>query len=341
MHVNGLVVLFLDSRGFGGIESHVFNLAKGLSANNVSVEIVFYQSYGKHVLFKELEDNNIPYRVLSGSLWSVVRYLYTRKPNLLHTHGYKAGILGRVLAKILKVSIVSTFHAGEPGTGKLKIYNLLDRFLSPLATCISVSKNIDLTLPTKSVVINNFAIEPRGASRHCFARKRAKIAFVGRLSPEKGPDIFCQLAKQIPQHEFVLFGDGPMLPDLMRFSNYVTFKGHVQNMDEEWSDIDILCITSRYEGLPMVAVEAMLRGIPVIAFDVGNIKELINNPDLGSVIRPSDIIAMKLAVLDWVKLPGNILKERKLKIISHTKKKFSSSAVLPQILAVYDSALGE
>ena len=79
----------------------------------------------------------------------------------------------------------------------------------------------------------------------------------------------------------------------------VELAGHVTSMIPHWPKISLLCITSREEGLPLVAIEALVRGIPVISFDIGGISSVVVNDLSGWLIAPfndsSFIASMKQA----------------------------------------------
>lgn len=183
---------------------------------------------------------------------------------LIHTHGYKAGVLGRLTAWFTGKSVVSTFHSGDDGEGVLKFYSWLDRTTARFAKCIAVSEPIARKLPVPSTVISNFV--PMPATPASVTGNR--IAFVGRLAG-KGAGGILPAGRLLPGGAFHLYGDGPMKSALLQqYGDRVQLHGF-KNMANEWHNIDLLCITSRFEGLPLVALEAMAHGIPVCTFAVG------------------------------------------------------------------------
>ena len=118
---NDEIWIMLDSRGFGGIESHVLQLAVGLNNHKQKVVVVFLTDYGQHPLRDALAKQKVDTLTLDGrvsTLWKTIR---AKKPSVLHTHGYKAGILGRLVARLQKIPVATTYHAGEIATGKLAI----------------------------------------------------------------------------------------------------------------------------------------------------------------------------------------------------------------------------
>ena len=292
--------LLLDSRGMGGIESHVAELAIGLAAAGERPRVLFLCDHGPHPLRARLEAAGVAWEALDGRFGTLSRRLRTSKPALLHTHGYKANLLGRAAARLARVPCVASYHAGERPGGALAIYDLADRWTSWLGGRIAVSKPILHRLPFGGELVANFVALPAGGP----VTSPDVVAFVGRLSHEKGPDLFCRLAEQAPGSGYRAYGDGPMRPTLT--SSAVQFLGAVAGMEEIWAEIGLLAITSRAEGLPLAALEAMAHGVPVAAFAVGGLPDLIEDGVNGFLVPPGDIAALSKAVLGWHRLdrPG-------------------------------------
>ena len=330
-----VIVILLDSSQIGGIESHVYHLARALKKRGYPVEIWFYKQYFKtHPLTPRLDVENIRYRYLVGSFRDLYRRIKQNPPRLLHTHGYKAGILGRIAARILNVAVVSTFHNGDPGEGIVRVYTWLDRLTSTFSENIAVSNEIAERFKKKPVQINNFINLPGQQ-----IKSDDHIAFVGRLSYEKGPDQFLQLAKHIPDQIFRIYGSGPMesLIKEQQVPN-IEFMGQVSGMNDQWQYVDLLCITSRHEGLPMVALEAMANGIPVISFALGALPDLITQGVNGWIAPQGDIQEMSKLITLWFSLPESVKGEIRRSCRQTIARSYSYKAVLPQILEVYAKA---
>jgi len=326
-----IIWLLLDSRSVGGLESHILQLAIALKKQGFAVRVVFYCHYGEHPLYNNLRQHHIAMTVLDGKVLSLFHAIRHSRPNLLHTHGYKAGILGRLIARIFKVPVVSTFHSGEPGEGKVRLYNFLDRLTAPLAQgIIAVSEPIAKQLPRKTQVINNFVLVGQES-----IQRGQIVAFVGRLNYEKGPDLFCQLAQWIPNIQLEIFGDGPMLSDLQKKYPQVTFHGLQTDMEACWAKIGLLCMSSRHEGLPMVAIEAMAQGIPVAAFAVGGLPKVIQSEQNGWLVPAGDIQKLAQTVQTWLSM-DDAGRQKMAKIARRTVLDgFSPEVILPQILKIY------
>lgn len=109
-----------------------------------------------------------------------------------------------------------------------------------------------------------------------------RIGFVGRLSPEKDPELFCQVASLAQTAnqpwEFHVYGDGSLGAELSkRFGNRIFWHGTVHNVDDIFRNLDILLMTSRVENSPHALLEAKSYGVPTVAPAVGGIPELLMN----------------------------------------------------------------
>ena len=340
--VGGEVWLLVDSRSFGGVESHLLALAGALRAHNIPARVVFLKDHGPHPLVPALAAAAIPYSVLAGGWRGLAGALAAAPPALLHTHGYKVGIYGRLLSRLRGFPCVSTYHAGEPGPGMVRYYNVLDRATARLAGgIVAVSAPIARRLPRRTRVIDNFV--PLAPPREDVGEDGAReVAFVGRLSEEKGPDLFCRLTAMLPGDAplppFVLYGDGPMRGELAALYPEVRFAGQQPSMTGVWDRIGLLCMSSRHEGLPMAALEAMAHGIPVAAFAVGALPGLIESGQNGWLAPPLDLPALAGAVRAWADLDAAGRARMSAAARATIAARYTPEAVLPRLLKVYREA---
>lgn len=339
------VCIFVDSQDFGGIESHILQLTQGLlEFSDYDIDILFWQDYGKeHPLTQSIlklnsEAITSSYRChvinAHGRLSFLLQYLKQQQP-LLHTHGYKAGIIARSLSLILNIPVISTYHNGDPGSGKLKLYNLIDKISSRMSHNIAVNEQICATLE-RCQVIPNFVST---INNQCFQQEiqtRQEIAFVGRLSHEKAPDVFCEITKDMP-YPVKVYGDGPMRHELREKYPNITFAGMCE-MEQHWHKIRVLVIPSRYEGLPLAALEAMARGIPIIASQAGNLPQLIAHCGIGKSIEFENTQQFKTEIIQQIKLSKSQIKQQGKKLIAYINEHYSKESTMPKILNCYHQA---
>ncbi|EPU5979006.1 glycosyltransferase [Vibrio vulnificus] len=335
--------LVLDSLIYGGIESHVIELASALKAQHYSVRVLLTNKYVRRPpIMQQLRQRGIRVNYisqLSGNhpmpIMQLAVALKRYRPIAVHTHGYKANIYAR-LARMMSfphLRLVSTYHAGESKTGKLWLYDWVDRLTSFISDHrFAVSDAILHSLPFAGERINNFVpvSEPSESHQRCAQH----IGFVGRLSYEKAADRYVELAEHFPSLTFHLYGDGPEREPLETLANdNVEFSGFVSDMTKVWPKISVLIIPSRFEGLPMAALEAMANGVAVIAMNVGQLGQLIEHGQNGFIAQTeADLVAH---LRRWMEMPSveqqRLLLQARETIMQH----YSPQAVLPQILSAY------
>ena len=324
--------LLLDSRTLGGIETHVLQLAEGLHRHNVNVKVVFLSHYGPHPLHNLLRQRKISYSNLNGRLTTLCRALKKDTPAIIHTHGYKAGIVGRLAAYLCRIPVVTTYHAGELPSGRLALYDWMDRHTAWLADrVLAVSAEIAERIPTPVQVTDNFV-----STRELTCSSGEQIAFVGRLSHEKGADRFLKLAQYFPELDFHIYGDGPDASMLKSHApENLHFHGQQEDMSVVWPKIGLLVMPSRHEGMPMAALEAMARGIPVLASRVGALDRLIDDSINGWLVAQDDYATFYYNVRLWLTISDD-----KRQLLSHAAREkvvatFSSDIIIPRLINDY------
>ena len=292
------VGLLVDSSSVGGIERHIEVLAGALRDRGIDARVTLLANHGSNPWLGQLKAADVPFEINSGGMAGLYARLRKQRVSLLHTHGYKAGIVGRVIARVLSLPVVSTFHAGEIGPFPVNLYQRVDEWTSALGRRISVSPAIAARLPFPSRVIANFVSCP---AEPAMSALPPAIGFVGRLSHEKGPDLFCQAALRFSGcAEWRMYGDGPMRRDLeSAFGRRVEFRGFVGNMAAAWPEIGLLLMPSRAEGLPMAALEALASGVPVAAARVGALPEVIRHGENGWLFESGDMSAIQEIIDGW------------------------------------------
>ncbi|MFL0805337.1 MAG: glycosyltransferase family 4 protein [Agarilytica sp.] len=324
--------LLLDSSTFGGIESHVLELATGLK-NRVNVRVVILNNVIDNPLAIKLKNNGVKTTLCHLGIVSFIIMLCQTPPLLIHSHGYKSGIVSRIASLFFRFKTISTFHAGESLNGKLKAYDWMDRHSARISSHVfSVSSKISERIPRKNEIIKNFI--DTGKSKKS---NGTQIAFVGRLSYEKGPDLFSEIAKRCRMRDFHMYGDGPMAKEIEQGrSKNLFLHGRQNEMDCVWKKIGILMVTSRAEGMPMVIIEAMSRGIPVISFDVGEVSHMIDHGKNGWLCGQENIETMNDLLNQWLEYSPEEKRLISENAVNKANISFSTVAVLPRYVRVYE-----
>ena len=332
----------VDSSTVGGIESHVAALTLALRERGRAAKIVCLQRHGDNPWFVQLSAKGLPLAILPGGFWPLLAALRRDRPSILHTHGYKAGIMGRMAGLLAGVPVASTFHAGERGAFPVSLYQAVDGLTSCLSARIAVDQGIAAKLPFKAEVIRNFIMLPqRGARSVAQAEAGSKriVGFVGRLSHEKGPDLFCKIAERTGEGvEFHVFGDGPMRGELEKRygGGHIRFCGLQADMESIWPRIGLLLMPSRAEGMPMAALEALAHGIPVAASRVGALPELLHDSGAGWLFEAGDVTEATKAVAAWMTLPKSERDGMEQRCRLAAEARFGPAEPVSDLLAIYD-----
>lgn len=332
-----MILHYLDASSIGGIETHVENVAGAQNAAGAHAAVILHRRYPGSPVENRYRSAGLEVFV-AGGVAGLLRTMRTIRPSILHTHGYKAGIAGRFAALATGVPCVSTFHAGERGAGRVALYQAIDSWTSFLAPRIAVSQAIADALPFRAEVVRNF-VTPAPAMRRTPLNRR--LVFAGRLSHEKGPDLFCRLAAAIPDRsvQWDMYGDGPMRDRLEAdHAHRVAFHGFTNAMGAVLEKASALVMTSRNEGLPMVALEAMAKGVPVIAPRVGGLPDLIEDGVDGFLFDVEDEAAMRMAVGRFCSLDKGAVEQMGFAARSKIEAGYSPRAILPRLAAIYARA---
>lgn len=271
-----------------------------------------------------------------STLVALFRLFRRWKPHIVHTHTSKAGTLGRLAARAAGVPIVvHTFHGhifeGYFSPWRAKAFLNLERLLATLTTRIitlSEGQRREL-LALKIGSEEKLAVLPLGLELDHFSASAAKsgqlreelglseegrlVGIVGRLVPIKGHEIFLQaarsVAEKLPSCRFLVVGDGPERSELqgmaeaLGISSKVLFLGWRRDLDRIYADLDLCTLSSYNEGTPVSIIEAMAAGVPVVATQVGGVKDLVTHHETGLLVPPGDSQALASAIVTLLNDP--------------------------------------
>ncbi|MBK5413351.1 glycosyltransferase family 4 protein [Pseudomonas sp. TH31] len=245
-----------------------------------------------------------------GALLAHLRQRRAEQP-LLNTHNFKGLLFGWVGATLLRLPLVITQHGFTPRSRKQKFYTWVSLQLcrtTSVNRVVCVAESIAAQCRQASVRAEKLQVIPNGLPAandllsHSVDHPRWLAGYVGRLSSEKGPDLFLDalipLCRQHPQLDAVMLGDGPERETLLTRINTaglqerITLPGYQTDMGPWWRQLDALVISSRTEGTPMILLEAMQAGVPVVAFGVGGIPDVLEDRHNGLLAAPTDSAAL-------------------------------------------------
>lgn len=254
-------------------------------------------------------------------LYSLIKKV---SPDILHTQLYAADILGRIAGKLLKVPVIITSIRNESygGSFRHRLIKWTERFADRTTF---VSKKAAARFAELGVVPREkLKVIYNGLDPNCFYTRLGKqekqkmreefklpkekvlLLAVGSLTRQKGyPDLFIALKHIYPGYtnwHLMIAGNGPLKEELqanverLGLEEKVTFLGHFNNISMLMAAADILVLSSLWEGLPGVVMEAMASELPVVATAVGGTPELIEDGINGYLVEPEQPAELAVAL---------------------------------------------
>jgi glycosyltransferase involved in cell wall biosynthesis len=371
----------------GGPAIHVINLISGLDPSRYEQVLVAGTenpsegSMMDYALSRNVRPYVIPeimtvFRLAPRDAKALVKlYALIRRerPHIVHTHTAKAGLLGRLAARLACVPvIVHTFHGhvlhGYYGPAKSWLLRGMEKSLAwSTDRIITVSEQVKRELvgygvakPEQITIIPlGFDLEPflkphsqRGEFRRelDLSDEIKLVGIVGRIFPIKNHPLFLQCAARIaarePAARFVIVGDGVLRRVLeqqaqeLSIADRVLFTGWRHDMPRVFADLDVLVVSSDNEGTPVSAIEAMASGCPVVATRVGGLPDIIANYETGILVPPRKAEALAGAVLQVLRDPEKAQEmSRKAKLLA--QRRFAMKRLIADMDHLYVELLQE
>ncbi len=265
-----------------------------------------------------------PLRDLRAGL-QLIALLRRERFDIVHTHSSKAGILGRFAAHVARVPhVVHTVHGWgfhDHMSHHLKrFYVVLERMLEPWTSrLVSVSNTTTMVGLEEGIgEESSYALIRSGIPLERFhpdaergRRVRAELGIgadelvvgsVGRLSEQKNPRDFVRMAAALSSGRsglrFLYVGDGPLRKEVERqaadlgLGDAVLMPGIRGDVPDVLRAMDVFVLTSLWEGLPRVVLQALATGLPVVAYDTAGIQEAVTEGVNGHLVAPGDVERM-------------------------------------------------
>ena len=284
----------------------------------------------------------------------VRKIIRKESPDILNTHTAKAGLIGRVAAIGLNCKVVHTYHGhllyGYFSPGKTKILKFIEKFMTNLTDAyIFVGEKVRLELlaegigkgkPYKVILpaieISEFSETFQLRKSYLASDHNFTVGWLGRITSIKRLDRVLELAKKLPDIQFIVGGEGDIPLD-ERYINQenIKFLGWV-SPTTFWNRCDLGILTSDNEGIPTSLIEAAVSGLPVVSYNVGSVSEVILDNQTGYLV--SELSQMETKIIE-IKNDKDKLSE-----IGHTARaigleKFNKKHFMQAHLDLYKSLL--
>ncbi|MBI4355953.1 MAG: glycosyltransferase [Candidatus Omnitrophica bacterium] len=313
------VAYIIDDLGLGGAQRQLVELIKVLPRERYTAHVISL-SMEQVAYAPALRAARVPLTLIAhrgawswGTLVAVYRALRQMRPTIVHTWLFTAGLYGRVAAWLGRVPVIlCAIRSVEDD--KPRHYVAVDRVLRHVTQAFTVNaRAIGEVLarrervPAERIVtiyngvdLQAFQPSPDGAIRRRLGLQSENplVGIVGRLAPVKDHETFLQavarIAATLPSARFLVVGDGPRqaalqaLAQTLGLADRLWFWPSQSRVADILAALDVVVVSSRYEGCSNVILEAMAMGKPVVATAVGGNPELVLAGATGELVPPQD-----------------------------------------------------
>jgi glycosyltransferase involved in cell wall biosynthesis len=363
------VLQFICPTGFYGAERWVLALAKHLHTDKVRCElaVTMEPSQRELELVKEYQKLGLPchqismnYKADFAAISHLVKLIHKNKIDIIHTHGYKSDIIGVLAAKKAGIKCIVTPHGFENAKDfKLRLFIWLGcqamRFADlvvPLSQqLLADCKRIGVK-QSKTVYIQNgvdLSEVEQTLTPQRTAPNEKRIGFVGQMISRKNIfdllDVFDNINNRHPNTRLVLLGDGDARKELEAYAATLTSRDKIEFLgfrDDRLTllkSFDLFAMTSTLEGIPRCLMEAAAANIPVAAYDIPGIDQIIKHNETGLLAKLGD---KKKLEQHWESILFN--PDIAQKVANNAKeyvyKYYSANRMAQEYTSLFSSSLG-
>ena len=350
----------------GGADLHIADLAETQASRGLEVTVLSLGNPEYSVLLRERSLDVVEACGSSMRAWhgAASRAIFLKEPKIVHSHGYRADMLAAMLrwgtyrSRHERPGFVMSSHGFIRVGLPLRAMTYINEWcLQAADVVVTTSSREAHRLSSRGHrdvrFIPNGILYTRPTSGGDLAERLAivpkyVVAFVGRMSAEKRPDLVLHMARIMacdhPDAVFLLIGTGPMTKSMHRLASrlgvagQVCFAGLRPDVTQLLHDVDVLVCPSDSEGTPRAVIEAMMAGVPVVATNVGGLPDLVTDGITGVLVEPGSAEHLAAAVQ---MLKANPVMARALGQAgeAHAAKYFTIERMERQVAAVYIEAI--
>jgi len=364
-----IVYILTRSDEIGGAQIHVRDLAQAMRKEGHEPLVVVG---GNGPLLSQLRERGVRCISISSlkrpiapfqdskAFVALYRILRVENPDLVSLHSSKAGLLGRLAAKLGGVPAVFTAHgwAFTEGVGVLRrrVYTLLERLAALWAAKIITVSEYDYQLALRSgvgdiqklKVIHNGMPDLPEQYRARPETTPCRLIMVARFSAQKDHASLFKALHDLADVRWTLelIGGGPDFPiaqesvATLGLQERVEFTGEVYDVPARLAGSSLFVLISKWEGLPRSIIEAMRAGLPVVASDVGGVRELVEDGVTGYLIPSGDVSLLRQRLQQLIDSPA-LRQEMGLAGRRRFEKHFQFEAMFQKTLAIYKEVLDQ
>lgn len=361
---------------FGGAERHILNLATAFDPKLVEVSVccLFAEPFLRVAREAGIRTHAVPMRhkLDLGILTKLKDLIVSENIDIVHTHGVRANLVGRLAARLAGVeTVVTTVHSllvqDYPDWFSRVANMFIERASRGLTThFIAVSGGLQKALIQQGISQQKITVVYNGLNPESFREEggtagswREKAGFppgiqlaavVGRLHPVKGHRQFLKSAAEVLKERkdvhFLVVGTGPERDRLEEYtrklgiSEHVTFTGFISDVSELMPDLNLLIVPSLWEGFGLTALEAMAVGVPVVATSVGGLPEIVEHCTTGLLVPPADEAGLTRGIIWMLDHPQEAV-EMAAAAKNMVEQKFTARAMAKKTEELYRRLMAE
>jgi glycosyltransferase involved in cell wall biosynthesis len=364
------VLHIISSGGMYGAEAVILNLSHTLNDGpHCSVLGVFSNLSNPNLQLHEraiqegIESHVLPCDgQVDRRTVAAIRELAVRtRADVVHAHGFKADIYVYLALRGMKTPFVSTCHTWYDNNLLVFLYGVADRLvLRKYPRVVAVSDEVRSRLLKAGVSRGRIRLIRNGIGLRAFEnpiptlRRDLQsdtvpiIGLIGRLSWEKGVDIFLNAASRVlaefPNARFVVVGEGPDKGKLeqqveeLNIRESVSMLGRRDDMASVYASLDVMVSASRQEGLPMAILEGMANSLPLVATAVGAVPTVVLDGRTGILVPAEKPDALAAGIIDLLRDPA---KRKRLGTAARRRveEEYSAERMTNDYLQVYAEAI--
>jgi glycosyltransferase involved in cell wall biosynthesis len=363
------IAYVIGELGTGGAEYQLYELVRGLDRTRFTPTVLVLSAGGywaERIRALGVPVIELPSRrsMEVGRLRRLRRRLRELAPHVLHTVLWSGNAYGRLAAVGLGIPVVIAAERNvirRPGWQRLlerALDGVTDRYLVNSAAIVDeLAARGGLSRAKMQIVHNGIDLGPLPAFDPDRRRARAALGFdparrlvaqVGRLEPQKDYPTYLAAAARVTARvadvDFLVVGDGRLRAELeaeaarLGIAERVRFTGVRHDVPAVLAAVDVLALTSLYEGLPNVVIEAMATGAVAVATDVGGARELVLPDETGVIVpvgRPDAVADAIAGLLD------DPARARRMAVAARARieERFTVATMVQRTAAVYAECL--
>jgi len=357
----------IETAGPGGAETVVLNLATRLDPRRFrSIALLPSESW----LGEKLKSSGVPtFFAESGRWWdlrlprAMAKLIRKEKVDLVHSHLPDQNFYSCVAGRMTECKAVVTYHGpvelsdARRLKGMIKLWAVRNSAAAVVVVCDYVGEMLkEIGFPAEKIVriyngigLARFEGTPGGRLRRELGLRNGSklVGMVANVRPSKGYEYFMRAARQVCAADaracFVAVGDideelaQPLwkLRDELAIGDRIRFLGFREDIPEILKDLDVFVLSSTAEGFPLVTLEAMAAGKPVVVTRCGGPQEVVEDGRTGYMVPPADAEALAEKITELLGAP-----ERAAELGARARRKIEDEFSVEEMIARYEELYG-